>query len=137
SCTLYVTFTPAAGGSRNATLTATDAIAVLSVAVPLAGTGIVPASANVTPVPTLVAFGNQSIGTTSAARTVILTNTGAAAFSLSSIVLSGANAGDFVLAAGANACTAGGSIAAGGGSCTLYLTFKPTAAGARNATVTA
>ncbi len=95
------------------------------------------ATSSVSPAPTAVDFGFQLVGTTSAQRTVVLTNSGTSGFTLSSIALGGANAADFALGAGANACVASGNIAANGGSCTLYLTFSPAATGARSAAVIA
>jgi hypothetical protein len=50
------------------------------------------------------------VGTTSATQTVTLTNPGSVALSLTSIVFSGTNAGDY-----AQSNTCGSSVAAGGG----------------------
>jgi hypothetical protein len=59
-----------------------------------------------------------------------LNNTGNAALTLSSLALTGTNAGDF---AQTNNC--GSSIAAGA-NCTISVTFTPTASGTRTAAVT-
>jgi len=127
SCTINITFTPTQDGTRNGTLTVTDnsngAIGSLQT-VSLAGTGISIPVASVSP-PNLT-FGSQGIGTTSGPHPVTLTNTGTAALSVSSITASG----DF---AQSNNC--GGSVAAGG-SCTINVTFTPTAIGTRNGTLT-
>ena len=80
----------------------------------------------VTGLPSALAFASQNIASTSAAQTVTLTNTGTAALNISSI----ATSGDFAVS---NNCGAG--IGAGG-SCTLDVTFKPTASGARTGKVT-
>src|SRR5437899_2785054 len=63
-----------------------------------------------------------------------LTNSGTAPLSIATAVLGGANAGDFALASGTT-CINGATLAAGA-NCVLNLTFTPTAASARTATLT-
>ncbi|MGO8731190.1 MAG: beta strand repeat-containing protein [Terriglobia bacterium] len=70
--------------------------------------------------PASLTFGPHPVGTPSASQAVTLTNTGNAPLSVSSIVASG----DF---AQSNNC---GSSLAASGSCTISVTFTPTAAGA-------
>src|SRR5947209_14379099 len=82
----------------------------------------------------LLAFGDQRLSTTSPVQTVTLTNSGTATLSITSITLAGLNPGDFAIAAGTT-CTNGATVVAGA-SCLLNLTFTPTAASARTATVT-
>jgi hypothetical protein len=72
--------------------------------------------------PTSVAFGTQNINTTSAPRAVTIRNTGTAAASIQQI---GAG-GDF---AQTNNCPSSLAVNA---TCTVNVTFRPTAAGARN-----
>jgi hypothetical protein len=72
-----------------------------------------------------------SAGATSAAQTFTLTNAGNAALPISSVSIAGANAASFVI--GTNTCTA--SLAAGA-SCTIAVTFAPSAAGSDSATLT-
>ncbi len=69
------------------------------------------------------------MATTSNAQTVTVTNNGGAAFSVSSIALSGTQVSDFQLST-----TCGAAVAAGA-SCTVSLTFTPTGNGTRTATV--
>lgn len=76
---------------------------------------------------TSLSFGTVKKGTTSAAKPMKLTNSGATAMTLSGFSFSGADAGDFKQT---NNCS--GSLGAGS-SCTLELTFKPGATGARSA----
>lgn len=120
SCTVTLSFTPGAVGTRSATLTlasdASNGSAVLS----LSGSGVAAAAPAVSLAPGAVDFGNQTIGVTSNARSVTLTNSGSGALSLSSI---SATAGFGV---GHNC---GASLAAGS-SCTLSTTFTPAAGGA-------
>jgi hypothetical protein len=76
--------------------------------------------------PASLTFGSQALNTTSGARPVTVTNTGTAAAAISTIVASG----DF-----AETSTCGASIAAGG-SCTVNVTFTPTASGTRTGALT-
>src|SRR5262249_39678779 len=76
-------------------------------------------------------FGNQTVGGTSAAQSVTVTNTGSATLTLSALTLGGTNAADF---ARSGTCTATTSLAPTQ-SCTVGITFTPGAAGARTATL--
>jgi len=75
---------------------------------------------------TSLSFGTQTLGTTSAAQSVTLTNTGNAMLSITSIAANG----DF---SATNLC--GDGIAAGR-NCTLSVTFTPSASGPRSGSVT-
>jgi len=74
-------------------------------------------------------FGTQSVSTTSAAQTVVLTNVGAP-LSISNITLTGVNGPDFTQS---NDCGAG---LATGTSCTITVRFTPSASGSRSAAIT-
>jgi hypothetical protein len=127
NCSISVTFTPTAAGAAFAGLAISSNDPVNpTVTVPLSGTGTTPI-AGVSP-PSL-AFGSQQVTTTSVAQTVTLSNTGTATLGSVSIGLTGGNAGDF---AQTNGC--GASLAAAG-SCTISVTFTPTATGARSTTL--
>jgi len=130
-CTISVTFTPAATGTRSASVTVTDNAADSPESVALSGTGVTGSPA-VTLSPTSLSFGNHLVGTTSVAQKVTLTNSGTAALTINSIGLTGTNAGDF---AQTNTCPANTSTLAPGSSCTISVTFKPTAMGSRTASV--
>ena len=84
---------------------------------------------DVTYLPMSVSFANQTVGTNSAAQKVTLSNSGTAALTIYGITFAGTNPGDF---AQTNTC---GSMVAAGGSCTINVTFTPTAAGARGASL--
>jgi probable HAF family extracellular repeat protein len=77
--------------------------------------------------PTGETFSTQPIGTTSAAKIVTLKNTGTTSLTITAIAIAGINAGDF-----AQTHTCGSSLAAGA-SCSISVTFKPTASGTRTA----
>jgi flagellar hook-length control protein FliK len=81
---------------------------------------------------TTLAFGAQTVGTTSATQNVTVSNTGTGTLTLSGIALAGANAADFTRAGN---CSPGMFLAAGA-NCRVQIAFAPTAAGARSATLT-
>ena len=93
-----------------------------------------PAATNNTPVATLstttLGFGSINIGASSPGQPVTLTNTGATTLQLSFITLSNAE-----FARGSTGCTPTTALAASS-SCTLILTFTPSTAGVRSATLT-
>jgi hypothetical protein len=76
--------------------------------------------------PTSLNFGNHQINTTSAAQTVTLKNTGNAALAIKGIGLSGPNSSDFHQQ---NICPSSSSSLAASASCTISVTFTPTAVG--------
>jgi hypothetical protein len=83
-----------------------------------------------TPDPTSLNFASQNVGTTSAPQTITLTNTGSAPLAVSGVVVTGPNAGDFEQT---NDCT---TNIAPWTSCTINVTFSPTAANGRAGAVT-
>ena len=129
-CTINVTFTPAAAGSRSATLTMNDNAADSPQSVPLSGTGTTAVAPAVSLSPTSVSFAEQQVSSTSTAQAVSLTNSGTASLSISSISVTGTHAGDF---AQSHTCPA--SLAAGA-KCSISVSFTPTAAGSRSAALT-
>lgn len=131
NCTISVTFTPSATGARSASISITDNATGSPHTVALNGTGATAAPA-VTLNPTSLAFGNQNVGTTSAAKTVTLTNSGTAPLTITSIASGGTNAADF---ATTSACPLSPSTLAAGANCAISVTFTPAASGARSASV--
>jgi len=124
SCSVSVTFTPSLAGSTSGTVTIKDNATSVTQTIALTGIGTV-----VQLSPTSLSFGAVSVGTKTAAKTVKLTNKGATSLSISSISISGTNPGDF---SQTNNC---GTAVAAGASCTISVSFKPTAKGARTASV--
>jgi hypothetical protein len=124
NCEIGVTFTPTSTGSSVDSLTLTDNAPDSPQIILLTGTGVVQ------PVVSLSAssltFGTQAAGTTSAAQTLNLTNSGTAALTINSIVITGA----FLET---NTCPQ--SLAAGA-ACTISILFAPTQAGAQTGTLT-
>jgi hypothetical protein len=88
--------------------------------------GVAPTTAPASVAPSSLAFGSLTVGTTSASMPVVLTNNQATSLTIGSISASG----DF---AQSNTCPA---VLAGGTSCTINVTFTPTATGARTGKIT-
>jgi hypothetical protein len=81
--------------------------------------------------PSTVTYASQAVGTSSAPQTVTLTNTGTASLFINGMSQAGPNPLDF--AEGNDFCV--GSLVAVGASCTLQVSFTPTATGPRTATI--
>ncbi len=128
SCTITVEFKPAAAGALSAKLSVADNAVGSPQTVALNGTGTSTYPA-VKLSATSVAFGNQKSGSTSAAKSFTVTNSGTASLALTSITLTGTEANNFSLS---KTC---GSTLAANASCTVSVTFKPVSKGAKAATV--
>jgi len=130
SCSIYVTFTPSAAASFSAALSVADSATGSPQIGYVLGTGIAPA--NSVSLTSILTFPNTTAHTTSAALAATLTNTGSNTVTGIAPVISGINPDDFAITAGANAC--GASLAAGA-SCSIYVTFTPSAAASFSATL--
>jgi hypothetical protein len=125
-CKFQITFTPTATGTRSGAITFTDNATGSPQSVILAGTGT-SSSTTIGITPASLTFGNQAVGTTSAAQMVTVSNTGGNPLTFTSIVTSG----DF---AGATLAQCP-SIAVEAEPCVFSITFKPTATGTRTGTI--
>jgi pimeloyl-ACP methyl ester carboxylesterase len=128
NCAINITFEPLALGTRTASLTITDDAANSPQTVSLSGVGTAPLvsfSAG------SLSFASQPTGTTSPAQAETVTNTGTGNLTISTVTISGTNAGDF--AKSADTCT--GATVAPNGTCTVSVTFTPSAAGSRSASL--
>jgi len=118
SCTITVSFTPAATGARAATLTVTDnSTTGTTQIIPLAGTAVATASPAVSLSATSLTF------TSGTPQIVTVTNTGGSVVTLSGVTITGANASVF-----ADNSTACGTSIAVGGACNISVTFVPAGA---------
>jgi hypothetical protein len=132
SCQVGVSFHPSVAGARAATLTLTsNATNGASKNVALSGTG----NTVVTPpgqlsVPASLTLPGTSVGSQSAPTMVTLTNTGGTSVTVSSV--NSSNSSEFAIVS--NFCA--GSAVPAGGNCQFGVTFAPSAAGARNSTIT-
>ncbi len=126
SCSVSVIFNPAAAGIRNAVVTITTDAAGSPESVALNGTGAAPVASVA---PSSLSFASQMVGSASSNQSLTLSNSGNATLSISGVTVSGPNAADFSLQ---NQC--GGSLTSGT-SCGMMVSFAPTAAGTRTATL--
>lgn len=123
SCQITVTFTPTATGSRTGKINVTDNAGTQTVS--LSGTGA-SAAPTVTASPESLVFPTELVHGKSAAQSIMLTNGGTKAVSVTSVTISG----DF---AKSGSCP---SSLGPGSNCTLNITFAPTAAGTRTGALT-
>ena len=119
SCTVSVTFTPKAAGAATGTLTIANSSSTPQATIALKGTAFT-STGGITVSPSALTFASQVVGATSAALMVTVANSSSAAITLSSFSV----AGPF---AETNTCPATLAAAA---SCTVKVTFSPTATGA-------
>lgn len=130
SCALSVKYRPTAAGSDSATLTFTYTGGG-ALAMSLTGTGVgsnPPPGTGQLSLPAGVSMPDTTLGNTSAAHVVTVSNTGSASVSVSALTSS--NPAEF--AVGGSTCA---NVAAGA-ACTFTITFAPAASGARSAMVT-
>ena len=110
-----------AGAQRSANLNVGGATFVVTQAAP--ATAALSATA--------ISFSRQTVGTTSAVKSVTLKNSGGGTLQVSALNAGGANPGDFIRS---GTCTASTALAAGQ-SCTVAYAFKPTAKNSRTASL--
>ncbi|MBG90019.1 MAG: hypothetical protein CMO80_24405, partial [Verrucomicrobiales bacterium] len=141
--TFQIQFDPSAAGFRNATLYVTNNDAnenpynfdivgegVVAPEISISGNGQEIVSGDVTPsAADHTHFGSVNTLGATFSRTYTITNSGSGPLSVSSVVVSGANASEFVVT------TSPASAVAAGSSTTFVVTFDPTAPGSRIATV--
>ena len=122
SCAISVQFDPTATGTQTGTLSISDVTRTQPQTVALSGTGLAPPVLSVSP--TILSFTGQSVGQASAAQTVTVSNTGGAPLANVGFQIIGLSASSFSY--GASTC---GATLAIGNSCTVQVTFTPTASG--------
>jgi hypothetical protein len=120
ACLITLTFTPTAQGVRTASVSIADNAPGSPQTVPLTGRGTILEWS-----PRSMYMGEEPVGTSSPAYTVKVSNAGTVPISLYSITIAGVNPGDF---SQTNTC---GSSLNPWASCTIQVTFTPTAAGPR------
>jgi len=128
SCSVSITFTPTTAGPRQALLTVTDNAPGSPQSAALTGTGLTPAP-TLSLMPGSLNFPLTIEGTSSPSQTITITSSGNAPVNISSIALGGANSGDFNQT---NTCQSPTTLNPGS-SCSVSVTFAPTAAGTRQA----
>ena len=79
----------------------------------------------------LLAFGNEPVGMTTSAETVMLRSVGAKPLTITNIGISG----DFALVSTSSSCPYGGGTVASGAYCTIDINFTPTESGTRSGSI--
>ncbi len=124
NCTITVKFKPTTLNTRTGSITVTDTATNSPQTVSLAGTGTY-----ISLSPTLLNFGSLTVGTSSSPQTIMLTNTNSVAIGINGVSITGVAKADY---SQTNNC---GTSVAKGASCSISVTFKPTATGQRSAKV--
>lgn len=124
-CTVTVRFTPTGTGARGGTLALASNASSGTASVSLAGTGTAVATPALSLGATSLSFGSVAVGSSAAAQTVTLANSGTAALAIQTIQAGGAFTET-------NDCPASLAAAA---SCTVSVVFTPSAAGAATGTL--
>ena len=120
SCLIGVTFTPAAIGAKTASLTVTSSPGG-SAAATLSGTGVTAGTLTITP--ESKAFGGALPGATTSATSFTVRNTGGTSTTAITTSVTGTHAAQFPISAD----TCQGAILAPSATCTLSVTFAPSA----------
>jgi alpha-tubulin suppressor-like RCC1 family protein len=128
TCTINAFFMPAGDGAKSASVNIASNAPGSPLMVSLTGTGGIPAPAITTSAASLP-FGTEALGLTTAAQNLILTNSGSAPLTVSSVSVAGANPASF---SATNGCTASVAV---GATCTIAVTFHPAGLGAKAGTV--
>ncbi len=124
NCTLQLSFVPDAAGPLKSSVSVADNAGNSPQSIVLTGAGSAFSLS-----PAGLTFASQTVGTSSPSMSVTLTNAGSATVNLWQIAILGADAGDF-----SETTTCGATLAASA-NCSVNVTFKPTATGARTATL--
>ncbi len=120
TCSISVTFKPLAATTYGASISVADDVSGSPQTVALSGTGAASGVVSFN-LPTL-AFGGIANGTTSPALIEVLQNVGTTNLLISGITITGTNASNFAISA-----TNCGTSLVPNGSCTISVTFSPTA----------
>jgi Beta-propeller repeat/Abnormal spindle-like microcephaly-assoc'd, ASPM-SPD-2-Hydin/Protein of unknown function (DUF1573) len=124
TCSITVKFKPTTLNTRTGSITVTDNATSSPQTVSLTGTGTY-----IQLSPTLLSFGTVAVGSSSAPQAITLKNTDSVAVGIQGVSFTGVAKGDY---SQTNTC---GSSVAAGASCSINVTFKPTATGTRTAKV--
>ena len=126
SCAVKVTFSPISTRAYHSEIDFIDnsgQVANAQQAVQLTGVGTATAPIVVLSASSL-SFPNQTVGSASGPQSVTLTNQGSAALSITGIALTGANAGDFQIAATGTTCPVTGGTVLIGANCTVAVRME-------------
>jgi len=127
SCAVQIAFTPSDANPKSSNLVVDDNAPASPQTASLSGTGSTPPVISLSPAS--LSFGNQDVNSASAPQSITLTNSSSVTLTVNGITIAGANASSF---SETNNC---GNSVAGGGNCTISVTFSPSAPGPLSADV--
>ena len=134
-CEIRVTFSPTVTGTLSATLNVADNASGSPQTVNLKGISTAPGPV-VSFVPASLAFGDQTQGTSSAVRVIVLTNAGSATLSVNSeISINGPTKDEFRIQTVKNGCPSGTWQLAPKTSCEIGVVFSPATVGVKSAQI--
>ena len=123
SCSISLSFSPTATGNISGSLVISDTNGLVSTMATVSGQGTLP---GISTSPSTISFGSLSVGTTSQAQTVTVSNTGSAPLMIGTV----SGTGDF-----AETDTCSGQTIAAGSYCVISVTMTPTTTGMRTGTI--
>ncbi|MBI4518167.1 MAG: choice-of-anchor D domain-containing protein [Deltaproteobacteria bacterium] len=129
TCRIALQFLPKTATYRTGTLTISSNAATSPDHVSLGGSGVAPAGPQVSLSSSQLTFGNQQIGTPSAAQTVVVRNVGTLPLAVTEATIVGTHVSDFQKTF--DTCT--GSTINVGAACSVAAIFVPTVIGNRTA----
>jgi hypothetical protein len=130
TCTVDVSFDPTTVGGKAASLRIAGDGSSMPIDVPLSGTGTGPDGSAA---PSTVPFGSRDVASgATTPLTVTFTSNGTSPVTPGAVTIIGLDPGEFTL--GTDTCTAAGPIAPLG-TCTVEVTFDPSSAGVKTATL--
>jgi hypothetical protein len=129
NCQIQVTFTPTTTGNRTDQISITDNAAGSPQHITVTGNGVASSLGSLTLSPASVSFPAITVGTTSPAQTVLLSNNGKASVTITSISVSG----NF---AETNTCGSLPNVLNVGDGCSVSITFTPTSSGNQTGALT-
>ena len=134
-CEIRVTFSPTVMGTLSAALSVADNASGSPQTVNLKGVSTAPGPV-ASLVPASLAFGNQTQGTSSAVRVIVLTNAGSGTLNINSeITINGPTPDEFHIRAGKNGCPSGTWQLAPKTSCDIEVVFAPATIGVKSAQI--
>jgi hypothetical protein len=134
-CEIRVTFSPTVMGTLSSTLNVSDNASGSPQAINLKGVSTAPGPV-ASLVPVSLAFGNQTQGTSSAVRVIVLTNAGSGTLNINSeITINGPTPDEFHIRTGKNGCPSGTWQLAPKTSCDIGVMFAPATIGVKSAQI--
>jgi hypothetical protein len=127
TCTVLVSFQPAATGAQSAELSISSSAVSTPQTVAVSGSGSAPDTIKLSPA--AITFAATAPGTTSEASVVTISNAGASTATIDQVAIAGTNPSNFEQL---NTC---GATLAAGASCSIFVSFVPAAAATYAATV--